>query len=78
MGLGQKIDKLQSEMLISEQNYAQMQGIRVRRQNQYEQSQYVQSHFLTWVKCDQIGDVPEARDSHSSCIVNDKIFIYGG
>ena len=33
---------------------------------------------LSWHKCTQVGDVPPARDSHSSCIVNDKMYIYGG
>lgn len=37
-----------------------------------------QNELLNWVKCEQIGDLPEARDSHSSCLVNDKIYIYGG
>jgi len=33
---------------------------------------------LRWIKCESIGEVPDARDSHSSCLVNDKIYIYGG
>lgn len=37
-----------------------------------------QNEFLKWQQCEQIGQVPEARDSHSSCLVNDKIYIYGG
>ena len=42
------------------------------------ESNFNKSEALQWKKCDQIGDIPEARDSHSSCIVNDKMYIYGG
>ena len=38
----------------------------------------VPSEFLHWCKCEQIGSVPAARDSHSSSVINEKIYIYGG
>ena len=34
--------------------------------------------FLRWVKCKQTGDVPAPRDSHTSCLVKDNIYIFGG
>ena len=34
--------------------------------------------FLRWYQCKQIGDVPEARDGHSSCTISGIIYIFGG
>ena len=34
--------------------------------------------MLRWFKCDQTGDVPSARDSHSGTLANNQIYIFGG
>lgn len=34
--------------------------------------------FYCWFKCQNLGDIPPARDSHSSCLIKDKIYIFGG
>ena len=34
--------------------------------------------MLRWVRCDQEGDVPSARDSHSATLFNGQIFVFGG
>lgn len=33
---------------------------------------------LKWYKCEQRGDIPPGRDSHSSCFIGDKLYIFGG
>eukprot|EP00347_Sterkiella_histriomuscorum_P007476 403348772 len=33
---------------------------------------------LRWYKCIQRGDIPQGRDSHSSALINNKIYIFGG
>lgn len=34
--------------------------------------------MLRWIKCTQSGDVPSGRDSHSSTLANNVIYIFGG
>lgn len=34
--------------------------------------------MLRWVRCQQEGDVPSARDSHSATLFNGQIFVFGG
>ena len=34
--------------------------------------------MLRWFKCEQEGDVPSARDSHSVSVANNQVFIFGG
>jgi hypothetical protein len=36
------------------------------------------SNRLSWAKVEQMGAVPTPRDSHSSCICADFLYIYGG
>lgn len=33
---------------------------------------------LTWYKCAERGPVPQGRDSHSSALINNKVYIFGG
>lgn len=33
---------------------------------------------LKWYKCVERGPVPQGRDSHSSAMINNKIYIFGG
>ncbi|GFS24429.1 kelch domain-containing protein 3 [Elysia marginata] len=33
---------------------------------------------LTWDKPDVVGPIPEARDGHSACIINDRMYIFAG
>lgn len=85
-GLGKKVDKVQAEMAMSNQvNQIPAMALQFNLRNstrsleqRVNEGQFNKNEALTWRQCDQIGQIPEARDSHSSCIVNDKIYIYGG
>ena len=34
--------------------------------------------MLRWIKCEQEGDIPSGRDSHSATLANNNIWIFGG
>ena len=34
--------------------------------------------MLQWFKCEQEGDVPSGRDSHSAQVLNSQVYIFGG
>ena len=86
LGLGKKVDKVQAEMLtLNQVSQIPAMALQFNLRNSSRSLEHRTSdgifnknEALTWRKCDQIGDIPEARDSHSSCIVNDKLYIYGG
>jgi hypothetical protein len=47
---------------------------------QYQASNTLKSGCtkLQWFKCIDRGQVPLGRDSHSSALINDKLYIFGG
>jgi hypothetical protein len=51
-------------------------GTRARRS---QQTMNINSKVnLRWYRCEQVGDVPTPRDSHSCCAINEQIYIFGG
>ena len=73
-----KLDRLQGQMSIS--TTISQEELRKRGQPTQSSAPLMPNprDFLRWYKCKQDGDIPEARDGHSSCKISDKIYIFGG
>lgn len=70
VGLHKEIDQAQSEIRFDEKGKISNQTELKIRQGKLQ--------MLRWFKCEQQGDVPTARDSHSVAVVNSQIFMFGG
>lgn len=70
VGLHKEIDQAQSEIKYDENgNVSNSLDLKSRR-GKFE--------MLQWFKCEQEGDVPSGRDSHSAVVLNDQVYIFGG
>lgn len=73
-----KLDRMQCQMSLNGGVNGSEERAK-RGQSSYSTSLMPQPRdFLRWYKCKQVGDIPEARDGHSSCKISGKIYIFGG
>lgn len=71
IGLHQEIDQAQSEIKFDPEtgkvsNIEELKN----RKGQFQ--------MLRWFKCENEGDVPSARDSHSATLANNQVYMFGG